>query len=149
VQTQQRFKLKVAVHGILQKPSGEVFMIRRFNTDYGDGKFSVPAGHLDGEETVTQGAIREIKEEAGVEVIPADMEMVHVMHRADSDERIDFFFLVKNWQGEPRLAEPDKADQVLWVFPQQLPENTVGYISYFFEQFIKGEKFSEFGWSEI
>jgi 8-oxo-dGTP pyrophosphatase MutT (NUDIX family) len=102
MQQQKRFKLKCAVHGILQKPSGEVFMIRRFNTGYGDGKFSVPAGHLDGDEMVTEG--------------------------------------------EPHLAEPDKSDQVLWVFPQKLPENTVGYIRYFFNQLTAGNKYSEYGW---
>ncbi|OGJ37610.1 MAG: hypothetical protein A2383_02960 [Candidatus Pacebacteria bacterium RIFOXYB1_FULL_39_46] len=149
MQKKKRFKLKVAVHGILQKSTGEVFMIRRFNTGWADGEFSVPAGHLDGSEQVTSGMIREIKEETGVIVKPEDMEMIHVMHRADSDERIDFFFLVKNWQGEPYLAEPDKADQALWVFPQKLPKNTVSYIDYFFEKFLAGEKYSEFGWNKI
>lgn len=146
---QKRFKLKCAVHGILRKPSGEVFMIRRFNTGYGDGKFSLPAGHLDGKETVTQGAIREIKEESGVIVKAEDMEMVHVMHRLSDDERINFFFLVTNWRGKPYLAEPDKSDEFLWVLPQNLPENTVGYIRYFFSEFSAGRRYSEPGWKQL
>ncbi len=142
----KRFKLKCSVHGLLQRPDGKIFMIRRFNTGYGDGKWSLPAGHLDGQETVTTGTIREIQEEAGVKVKEKDLQMVHVMHRADSDERIDFFFLTTKWEGEPHLAEPDKSDQVLWVLPQNLPENTVSYIRYFFEEFSAGNKYSEFGW---
>ena len=123
--------------------------MRRFNTGWRDGQYSLPAGHLDGEETVTQGVIREIKEESGVTVEPKDVDMVHAMHRvSELNESIDFFFVIKNWQGEPRLAEPDKSDQVLWVLPQHLPENTVGYISYFFKEFAAGRKFSEYGWSD-
>jgi ADP-ribose pyrophosphatase YjhB (NUDIX family) len=118
-------------------------MLRRFNTGWQDGTFTIPSGHLEANETVTQGAIREIKEEAGVIVRPEDLEMVHVMHRREGDERIDFFFLVKNWEGEPRLTEPDKSDEVLWAFPQQLPENTVDYLRYFFEQWAIGLIYSE------
>ena len=142
----QRFHLKSAVHGVLQKPTGEVSLIRRFNTGYEDGNYSLPAGHIDGGEKATGAMVREILEETGVTVELNDLEMIHVMHRADSDERIDFFFLVKNWRGEPRLAEPDKSDQIMWVSPQQLPKNTINYISFFFKQFAAGKMYSEFGW---
>ena len=147
MQKQQRFHLICAVHGVLQKPTGEVFILRRFNTGWRDGEYSLPAGHLDGEETVTKGVIREVREESGVTVDPENIAMVHVMHRvSELNESIDFFFVIKKWQGEPHLAEPDKSDQVMWVSPQNLPANTVDYISFFFGEYAAGRIYSEFGW---
>lgn len=148
MQPQQRFHLKCSVHGVLQRPDGKVFLIRRFNTGYGDGKFSLPAGHLDDKESVTQATVREIQEETGVVVQPKDLKIVHVMHSLDENdaEFIVFFFLATKWTGEPHLAEPDKSDEVVWVSPQQLPENTVRYIRFFFDQYKAGNIYSEFGW---
>lgn len=144
-----RFELKCSVHGVLQRPSGEIYFLRRFNTGYGDGLFTVPSGHVEADEAVTRAAAREIQEESGVKVQPEDLKMIHVMHRFEGDERIDFFFLVTQWNGEPHVAEPDKSDADLWVFPQQLPENTVGYIRFFFEQWAAGHIYSEKGFENL
>lgn len=141
-----RFQLKCCVHIVLRKPNGEVFLLRRYNTGYGDGLFIPPAGHIDGNEKVTNAAVREVMEEAGVKVKAKDLQMIHVMHRMSYDERIDFFFLAEKWEGEPKLAEPDKSDQVMWVSPQNLPANTVDYISFFFKEYAAGRMYSEFGW---
>lgn len=52
-----RFKLPVAVHLFLLR-NNRVLLRRRFNTGYEDGSYSVPAGHLDGGETIIQAAMR-------------------------------------------------------------------------------------------
>ncbi|HZH03376.1 MAG TPA: hypothetical protein VEY30_06295 [Myxococcaceae bacterium] len=44
---QERFKLFAEVHLFLVR-RGELLMIRRFNTGFGDGQYSGPAGHMDG-----------------------------------------------------------------------------------------------------
>ena len=55
---QDRHKVEPAVYLLIRQDS-KILMIRRFNTGYCDGMYSLPAGHLDGAETVKAAAIRE------------------------------------------------------------------------------------------
>jgi 8-oxo-dGTP diphosphatase len=124
----------------------QILLIRRFNTGYADGQYSVPAGHLDGGETVISAAAREALEEVDVRIDPQDIEFSSVMHRLDGDERVDFFVKIHKWKGEPFNAEPDKCDELLWVSVNSFPANTIPYIRQAFRNHLEGTKFDEFGW---
>ena len=140
-----RFKIIPTSHLILVK-DGKILLLRRFNTGWGDGNYSVIAGHLDGNETFLQAMIREAKEEAGIELSQEDLEVVHVVHRKSNEERIDFFILAKRWKGEPRNVEPHKCDDLSWFEMDKLPENTIPYIRQAIGCFRKGVFYSEHGW---
>ena len=87
----ERFKIIPTSHLFLIK-NNKILLLRRFNTGYEDGNYSVVAGHLDRNETFAQAMTREAKEEAGIDIKPGDLEVVHVMHRKQpNEERIDFF----------------------------------------------------------
>ena len=120
-----RNKYPVAVHLFFMLES-QVLLLRRFNTGYEDGKYSVVAGHVDAGETVTQAAIREAKEEVGASLRGQDLEVAHVMHRRSEDERIDFF--------------------IAWYPVDGLPENTIPYVRHAVEGYQQGLHYSEFGW---
>ncbi len=135
----------VAVHLFFLREA-QILLLRRFNTGYEDGKYSVVAGHVEAEETVTQAAIREAKEEVGVSVKMDDLEVVHVMHRKSSDERIDFFMAVKRWSNDISNCEPDKCDELTWYPVSELPEDVIPYVRHAIEGYQKGIHYSEFGW---
>jgi len=78
----QRHRSIVDVHLILRR-AGRILLLRRANTGYGDGRLHLPSGHLERDESVVAGVIREAREEVGVVVEPAALRCVHVMHRAD------------------------------------------------------------------
>ena len=63
----ERFKLIPTSHLILIKDN-KILLSRRFNTGYEDGKYSVVAGHLDGNETFIQAMVGEAREEAGIAI---------------------------------------------------------------------------------
>ena len=124
----------------------QVLLLRRFSTGYRDGEYSVPAGHLDGGETVMSAAAREAQEEVGVKIGVSDMIFSLVMHRTEDDERVDFFVHVRKWLGEPFNAEPDKCDDLCWVDVNKLPANMVPYVRRALENHLKDIRFDEFGW---
>jgi len=126
---------------------GNVLLSRRFNTGYEDGNYSVPAGHLEGDETVVQAAIRETHEEIGVALRPDDVRVVGVMHRKSGDERVDFFVVASSWTGEPVNCEPEKCDELTWFSLDTLPANTIPYIGRALGNCSNGQVwFEEYGW---
>ena len=140
-------KFPVTVHMFFLRQN-KLLLIRRYQTGYMDGHYSVPAGHLDGNEPVRRAAVREAKEEIGVQIDPGDIDFVGVFHRSEGDERVDFFVHVRRWSGEPFNAEPEKCDELRWTDVKDLPENTIPYIRRAIENFQTGVLFEEFGWEQ-
>jgi len=140
-----RATFPVTVHLFFLREN-QILLLRRFNTGYADGQYSVPAGHLDGGETVLAAAAREAQEEVGILLEADDIQYSSVMHRRDGDERVDFFVNIIKWDGEPVNAEPDKCDELCWVDVNDLPENTIPYIKRALHNHLNRIKFDEFGW---
>ncbi|RNB71290.1 NUDIX hydrolase [Brevibacillus panacihumi] len=143
----KRFTMPVAVHLFLLR-GNEVLLLRRYNTGYEDGKYSVPAGHMDGNEQVKHAAIREAREECGIDITEEDLQVAGVMHRRSSDERIDFFLAASRWGGDITNNEPDKCDELIWVDMQRLPENMIPYVRQAITNYRDGKWFDSFGWRE-
>jgi 8-oxo-dGTP diphosphatase len=142
----ERFRLLAAVHLFLLRDDA-VLLLRRFNTGYEDGNYSVIAGHLDGNEEVVAATIREACEEVGITLAPEDLTVVGVMHRRSDDERIDFFLVATRWAGAIRNAEPEKCDALIWAPLDDLPENMVPYVRRALENYRRGRWFDDYGWN--
>jgi len=140
-----RAKFPVTVH-LLFFQGNQILLLRRFNTGYRDGEYSVPAGHLDGNEAVMAAAAREAEEETGVRIDAGDILFSSVMHRTEGDERVDFFVHIRKWHGEPVNAEPDKCDELFWVDVNNLPLTTIPYVRRAIQNHLNQVRFDEFGW---
>jgi ADP-ribose pyrophosphatase YjhB (NUDIX family) len=141
----QRFKMPVAVHLFLIKDN-KILLLRRYNTGYEDGNYSVCAGHIDGDELYYEAMIREAKEEINVEIKKEDLSVIQLMHRKSKEERIDYFFIARKWHGEIINNEPDKCDELIWVDLSGLPENIVPYIKEAIYNYQNNITFTDFGW---
>jgi ADP-ribose pyrophosphatase YjhB (NUDIX family) len=122
-----RFSLIPEVHLVLFRGDATL-LLRRFETGWMDGYYSVIAGHMDGGETARQAMVREAAEEAGIAVEEADLRLVHLVHRRSDTERMSLFFTTARWQGEPANREPDKCDDLAWFACSSFPINMVGYV---------------------
>jgi 8-oxo-dGTP pyrophosphatase MutT (NUDIX family) len=124
-------------------------LLRRYNTGYQDGDYSVIAGHLDGGEPIREAAVREAREEVGIEIAVQDLDVVGVMHRRSDDERIDFFLTASFWAGEVTNAEPDRCDRLAWFGMEELPGNLIPYVRRALDNYRRGKWFDSFGWEDI
>jgi 8-oxo-dGTP pyrophosphatase MutT (NUDIX family) len=145
--TRERFKLIPAVYLVLRR-GDDVLLLRRANTGYQDGKYSLIAGHLDGDEPGTVAMAREAKEEAGITIDPAKLRFVHVAHRLNRDrvgqERIDLFYELREWEGEIINAEPEKCDDISWFSLNNLPDPMLPFIKLVLHDIAKGIHYSEY-----
>jgi 8-oxo-dGTP diphosphatase len=141
----ERFKLIPEVHLIIIR-DGRILLLLRANTGYEDNKYSVIAGHHDGNESLRVAMVREAREEAGLIIKSEDLKFVHVMHRNSDQERISFFFVPEKWVGEPENMEPDKCNDLSWFPLGNLPENMVVYVKKVIGYYQENIFYSEFGW---
>lgn len=129
---------------------GKILLLRRANTGFMDGHYSLVAGHVDPGETFTECLIREAKEEAWITIHSKDVQVSHIMHRDSGfetdNERIDAFFTINSWEGEIVNKEPHKCDDLAWFSLDNLPENTIPYVKLALECIRDGIHYSEHGW---
>ena len=128
----------------------KVLLLRRFNTGYEDGNYSLVAWHVELGETFTQCIIREAEEEAGILLKPEYLKVVHVMHvnsgTTENNERVGVFFIAEKWDGEITNKEPHKCDDLSWFDVDKLPDNVIPYIKQALEEITNKVYYSEYGW---
>ncbi|MGH3471310.1 MAG: NUDIX hydrolase [Nocardioidaceae bacterium] len=134
-----RFQVVPAAYVVLRRDDQILLQLRR-GTGYMDGYWATAAaGHVETDESVVAAALREAREEIGVDIAPAALIPLTAMHRTAGnhqaiDERVDFFFSCLQWAGEPRLVEPEKAADLAWFDLAGLPENVVAHERFVFER---------------
>lgn len=125
-------------------------MLRRGNTGWLDGCYSLPAGGLEEGETLSAAAARELKEETGVDASSAEMALAHTMHVwTENRSWMGHYFICRKWHGEPFLAEPDKHAEVNWEQMSALPEETIPYVRQAIEAIKLDQNYSEYGWETV
>jgi 8-oxo-dGTP diphosphatase len=138
-------KLPVSVHIFLEK-DGSILLIRRQNTGQYDNMWSVPAGRLDAGESISGTALREAREEAGIEIEALNLGEPLIMHHKDErGERLYCFFLCMVWKGNPINMEPEKCSRIGWFDIKVLPDDLLVHVKLAYEKLKEGKKYIEYG----
>lgn len=137
----------VAAYVLLYQNDKLAFVLRS-HTGYMDGQYGLPSGKVEKNESYLAGAIREAKEEIGVDIIPADLQHALTMHRdgQDGSSWVDIYFTATAWAGEPYNAEPDKHSEFIWLDVNHLPANIIPSVRYSLERIKAKQSYAEFGW---
>jgi len=139
--TDERIKLPTAVFLLLIK-DGKVLLLKR-KSGWSAGNYDLIAGHIDGDEGLIDALFRETTEEVGITFDKSSAEFVHLAHFLGSREYLYVAFKVTAWQGDPRLLEADKHDDLNWFELNKLPSNLAIGSATILSSYIKGVKFSE------
>ena len=113
----------VAVGGIVVK-DGRVLLIRR-GKEPSYGLWSIPGGAVNLGEELRAATRREVREECGIEIDVTDM--VEVLDRVvrDSDDRIQYHYVLIDYLARWASGDPAPSSDVLevrWVAPDDLSQ---------------------------
>lgn len=84
-----------------------------------------PGGKLDTRkgESAIDCSIRELREEVGIIPTAPRPRFLGIQHvTIDGDDWVGYGFHITEWTGTPRILEPAKHDQLLWITPAKLEE---------------------------
>lgn len=125
-----REKIFYAAVFILLKKDGKYLLQKRMNTGFMDGCYDAGAsGHVEPGEHVTISAIREAKEEVGVDIAHDDMKLIRVVQMNIDKPYISFVYVCKKWTGEIAIGEVEKIEELVWCTPEEIPENVTRIMS--------------------
>ncbi|WP_030770683.1 NUDIX hydrolase [Streptomyces sp. NRRL F-2664] len=139
----------VGVHLYLERGGRVLLGLRHPDCAYAGAAHHFLAGHCE-QESAVDCLVREAREEAGLVIEPADVELVHLVHVVDrpgGQPRMQLVFRARRWVGEPRLLEPDRCVAWDWWPLDALPEPIVPYTRAAIEGIGAGRLYTELGWS--
>lgn len=142
----KRSEASVNAYLILRRED-EILLLLRKNTNYCDGMWGFVAGHVEDGESATEAMIREAKEEIGIQLLPHQIKVVHIMHRQSNRMNIDVFFECLSWEGMVKNCEPEKCEKLDFFPTNTLPANLIEYNIHALHATMRGEYYSEQGWS--
>jgi 8-oxo-dGTP diphosphatase len=114
---------KVAVGTIIARPDGSVALVRR-TIDPGYGKWVFPGGYVDRGEVVRDAAVREAREECGLEV---RLDRLLNLYSYPRRTAIIVVYLATPVGGV--LAAGDEADEARWFRPEDIPWDDLAFPS--------------------
>ncbi len=109
----------LSVDGVLLRDN-QVLLIRR-GSEPEKGKWALPGGHVDFDETVEQAIARELKEEVGIDT--PKLHFVGIFSRPERSEQqtITMAFWCDSWAGE--IQAGDDASAFCWYNIGKLPQD--------------------------
>ncbi len=99
-----------------------ILLIKRANDPY-KGRYALPGGFLNMDETSVQTAIRELKEETGIDVDPKDIKLFHIYDEIDRDprERVITHAFVGILRSTKIPIAGDDAASAVWIPSDEVP----------------------------
>jgi len=141
-----------AVFIVFRKNSKAAFLLRG-DLPWMADHYGLPSGKVEIAEPFSLAAVREAKEEVGVDIDPKDLKYLLTMQRNSGKqddgtilEWVDMYFEATKWKGELYNAEPHMHRKLDWLDLKNLPENVILPVKAALEIIEAGQAYSEFGW---
>lgn len=120
---------------------GKLLLSRRTNTGWMDGHLCAPGGHVEPGESPTDAALRELKEELGLNLKKSNLEFLCVAARnTKPNQYVAYEFLVNGKGLKIVNKEPNKCSELVWVDPKNLPADVIPHFRSIIEQSLVSNK---------
>ncbi|MGC1177375.1 MAG: NUDIX domain-containing protein [Candidatus Saccharimonadales bacterium] len=137
---------QVAVYILIEREDKYLF-VKRANTKWRNDWYGLISGKVEKGESSRKAALREAKEEAGVDVAETYLKHILTMHRnEDGGTWIDLVFEAEKYEGEPYNAEPESHSEAIWLDPNSIPDNVIPSTRFMLEAIWAGKTYIEYGW---
>lgn len=141
----EREKFLGSIYLIIKDKYGDILLQRRQGTKLWPGYLALPAGHIDEGELAYGAAIREAREELGIEITEKDIIDTFVVNRRNKSlpSYFDVYFEIGKYMGEIKINEPEKCSELVWADPYDLPEDMIDFEKEALLNNYNGIKYSE------
>lgn len=128
----------------------EVLLQLRQGTGYMDGYYDLAAsGHLESGESLQDCAIRETREETGIELSPEAVKFVFLNHEFEENYIRTIFAAELPADAQPKVCEPNKNGGFIWAKPHELPENVRPFIPKMFAAIKLGLSYDDVNFTNL
>ncbi|MCL5008726.1 MAG: NUDIX domain-containing protein [Patescibacteria group bacterium] len=130
--------------GVIVIKDGKTLLAKRKKKALGDGQWGSAGGHVEAGETPAQAAIRETREELGIEV--GNLKFLTCLDEQwkNGKQYVDIIFLADILSGDPRPMEPDKVEAVGWFSLDDLPEPLFAPVRLALRNIKQGQHYDEY-----
>lgn len=150
----EHFSTPSAVIVLLVRSSGgrkQALLQRRQNTDFADGKWDFSfAGHVEHGENMKRSAVREAREELGIDIAESDLDFAAVVHKREAQNDLTYFnvyFICEKFCGQPAICEPFKCSEIAWFDVDRLPDDLIDDRKEVVRAMAEGRYYIEYGWN--
>lgn len=134
--------IRVGCGAIIINDKREVLLLKRASDARTEpGQWSRPGGQVEFGESAADAAVREVKEEAGIEVeVIRQLEFTENVASDGSKHWIALGFLARHVSGEIENVEPHKHDEIRWFSLDALPDNLTDYTRNAIDIYLRTKK---------
>jgi 8-oxo-dGTP diphosphatase len=116
--------------GVIVRRGDRILLVRR--SWHGAGTWAAPGGYLDHGESLEDCAIRETREETGLDLVAVRFLAVANDRFPDGKHNVTIWFAADSATGDARVAAPDELDEIGWFPLDGLPADLYDSTARFF-----------------
>ena len=130
--------LPIGMNTLIINDKNELLLSKRGKNAFMGGTWGLVGGHLQNTETFEEGIARECWEELNIKVNTSDVSIRNLGDCMGERRYLQIGAIVKKWEGEMKIMEPHKCEEIRFFPLDALPENLFFGTKVNIDLFLKG-----------